>query len=337
MGRDFADKLARRQLYSHVPESEDGAALPDHLAAHFRRFGRAGWIRAIEAGLVTVNDRPAASDTILKRHDRVGYWPPETPEPDARTDYRVVYEDADLLVIDKPGDLCVHPTGPFFRHTLWHLAGSRYGEIRFVHRLDRETSGLVVAARTRRMAAAMDNGGTPVRKEYLALVTGDLRGSIHAEGLLVHDKTSAVRKKKRFVFANSPDAPEARLDPSAETAVTDLAEVSHVPPDMTLVRAILGTGRQHQVRATLHSLGFPLAGDKLYGPDERLFLKIKKQSLTDADRALLRFARQALHAAVLEFRHPFTGDAIRLESPFPWADFGLAAPQIQHLHPQKLS
>ena len=324
MGRDFADKLAQRRLYSHVRETEDGAALPDYLAAHFSRFDRAGWIRAIEAGLVTVNDRPAAPGMTLKRHDRVDFLPPETPEPDARLDFRVVYEDADLLAIDKPGDLCVHPTGPFFRHTLWHLVGSRYGEIRFVHRIDRETSGLVIAARTRRAAAAMDNGGTPVHKEYLALVTGDFRGRVRAEGYLVHDRASEVRKKKRFVFADSPEAAPVRLDPTAETAVTDLAEVSHVPPDLTLVRAVLGTGRQHQVRATLHSLGFPLAGDKLYGPDERLFLKIKSRTLTDADRARLRFGRQALHAAVLEFRHPFTGETVRCESPFPWADFGPA-------------
>ena len=197
MSRDFADKLAQRRLYSHVREAEHGVVLPDYLAAHFRRFDRTGWIRAIEAGLVTVNDRPVTPETTLKRHDRVDYLPPETPEPDARLDFRVVYEDADLLVIDKLGDLCVHPTGPFFRHTLWHLVGSRYGEIRFVHRIDRETSGLVIAARTRRAAAAMDNSGTPVRKEYLALVTGDFRGSVHAEGFLVHDQASAVRKKKR--------------------------------------------------------------------------------------------------------------------------------------------
>jgi len=323
MGRDFAEKLAQRRLYSHVPEAEDGAALPDHLAAHFRRFDRAGWIREVEAGRVTVNDRPAAPETRLKRHDRVDYLPPEMPEPDARLDFRVVYEDADLLVIDKPGDLCVHPTGPFFRHTLWHLVGSRYGEIRFVHRLDRETSGLIIAARTRRAAAAMDNGGTPVRKEYLALATGDFRGCVHAEGFLVHDRTSAVRKKKRFVFASSPDAAAVQLDPTVETAMTDLAEVSRVPPNLTLVRAVLGTGRQHQVRATLHSLGFPLAGDKLYGPDERLFLKIRERTLNGDDLARLRFGRQALHAALLEFRHPFTGKTIRCESPFPWTDFGM--------------
>jgi len=322
MGRSFADKLARRQLYSHVPEAEDGTPLPDYLAAHFSRFDRAGWIRAIEAGFVTVNDRPALPNMTIKRHDRVGYYPPETPEPDAELHYRVLHEDSDLLVIDKPGNLCMHPTGPFFRHTLWHLVGSKYGEIRFVHRLDRETSGLVIAARTRRAAAAMDNGNTPVHKEYLALVTGDFRGHVHAEGLLVHDRTSAVRKKKRFVFADSPEADAARLDQTAETAVTDLIEESHVPPDMTLVRAVLGTGRQHQVRATLFSLGFPLAGDKLYGPDERLFLKIKSQTLNKDNLARLRFSRQALHAAVLEFRHPFTNELLRFESPFPRAEFG---------------
>ena len=322
MGRSFADKLARRQLYSHVPESEDGVPLPDHLAAHFSRFDRAGWIRAIEAGLVTVNDRPARADMTVKRHDRVGYYPPETPEPDAELHYDVVFEDADFLVIDKPGNLCMHPTGPFFRHTLWHLAGSRYGELRFVHRLDRETSGLVVAARTRRAAAAMDNGNTPVHKEYLALVTGDFRGPVHAEGFLVHEQGSAVRKKKKFVFAGTPEADAARLDPTSETAVTDLIGESHVPPDMTLVRAVLGTGRQHQVRATLRSLGFPLAGDKLYGPDERLFLKIASGELSADDLAKLRFRRQALHAAVLEFRHPFTGELLRFESPFPHAEFG---------------
>ena len=322
MGRSFADKLARRQLYSHVPEAEDGATLPDYLAAHFSRFDRAGWVQAIEAGLVNVNDLPARPDMNVKRHDLVGYYPPETPEPDAELHYSVVYEDADFLIIDKPGNLCMHPTGPFFRHTLWHLVGTRYGEIRFVHRLDRETSGLVIAARTRRAAAAVDNGNTPVHKEYLALVTGDFRGHIHAKGFLVHDWTSAVRKKKRFVFADSPETDAAHLDPTAETAATDLIEESHVPPDMTLVRAVLGTGRQHQVRATLRSLGFPLAGDKLYGPDERLFLKIASGELSADDLAKLRFRRQALHAAVLEFRHPFTGELLRFESPFPHAEFG---------------
>ena len=322
MGRDFADKLARRQLYSHVPEAEDGAMLPGYLAAHFNRFDRAGWIQAIEAGLVTVNDRPSLPNRNVKRHDRVGYYPPETPEPEAALHYDIIFEDSDFLVIDKPGNLCMHPTGPFFRHTLWHLVGSKYGEIRFVHRLDRETSGLVIAARTRRAAAAMDNGNTPVHKEYLALVTGDFRGRFHAEGYLIHDRTSTVRKKKRFIIADSPEADSMHLDPTAETAVTDLIEEYHIPPDMTLVRAVLGTGRQHQVRATLFSLGFPLAGDKLYGPDEGLFLKIATQNLSEDDLKKLRFSRQALHAAVLEFRHPFTSELLRFESPFPRAEFG---------------
>ena len=253
-----------------------------------------------------------------------------------RLPFPILFEDDDVIVIEKPAGLLATHTklvGRLAREsqlTAENLLNDyvRKGQAKskkrvwLVHRLDRETSGLVIAARTRRAAAAMDNGNTPVHKEYLALVTGEFRGRVHAEGLLVHDRTSAVRKKKRFAFADSPEADAAHLDPTAETTVTDLIEESHVPPDMTLVRAVLGTGRQHQVRATLYSLGFPLAGDKLYGPDETLFLKLKSQTLDEDDFARLRFSRQALHAAVLEFRHPFTGELLRFESPFPRAEFG---------------
>ena len=90
-------------------------------------------------------------------------------------------------------------------------------------------------------------------------------------------------------------------------------------PDMSLVRAVLHTGRQHQIRATLYSLGYPVVGDKLYGVDETMYGKIRSRALMEGDFVRLRMDRQALHAAKLEFRHPVTGEWVCCESPCPFA------------------
>ncbi len=305
---DFADRLTRRQLYSHVLHNEAGLCLLDYLCRRYPRHDRDGWYNAILERQVEVNGQSAAPETVLKEHDRVSFYPGETAEPAADLNYRIAYEDEHLLVIDKPAHLCVHPTGPFFRHTLWHLAGSKYGPVYFVNRLDRETSGLLLAARNAETAAKMDPKVFPVHKEYLALVWGNFTGSLRARGILVRDTASTVAKKKRFILNGSPSN-------DAESADTELMFEKKVEPDMTLVRAILHTGRQHQIRATLYSLGYPVVGDKLYGPDEQLFHKIKTQTLSAADRQTLRLNRQALHSAKLSFVHPVTGKVICCESP----------------------
>ena len=306
---DFAEKLENRRLYSHVRHDEAGMTLADYLA-RYPRFDAAGWRAAVSTGRVQVNGRTALPETRLAEHDCVAFFPGDLPEPEADLRYRTVYADEFLAVFDKPADLCVHPTGPFFRHTLWHLAGREYGELRFVTRLDRETSGLVVAARDRVTAAKLDARVCPMRKEYLVLVIGDFAEPVRAAGRLVPDSASMVAKKKRFVADGTAGGPEF-----AETA---LVPVRKVGPDMTLVRAVLHTGRQHQIRATLCSLGFPVAGDKLYGPDERLFLKIREQSFSAADRELLRMPHQALHAARVCFPHPHTGKMLDFRSEPEW-------------------
>ena len=283
--------------------------LADYLA-RYRRFDAAGWRAAVLAGRVRVNDRTASPETRLAEHDCVAFFPGDLPEPEADLRYRTVYVDEALAVFDKPADLCVHPTGPFFRNTLWHLAGREFGELRFVNRLDRETSGLVVAARDRETAAKLDARVCPMHKEYLVLVIGDFAGPVRAVGRLVPDRESPAAKKKRFVADEEASGPEF-----ADTALEPVRKVGR---DMTLVRAVLHTGRQHQIRSTLCSLGFPVVGDKLYGPDDRLFLKIREQSLTEADRELLRLPHQALHAARVRFRHPYTGKMLDFRSEPDW-------------------
>ena len=303
------EKPREREFYSFVPEKENGCLLLDFLAARYKRFDRKGWEEEIRKGKVKVEGETVCLPlAVLKKHARISYYPGEMPEPPADPAYKVHYEDEYFLVLEKSGNLCVHPTGPFFRNTLWYQASLVYGDLKFVQRLDKETSGLLIAARSRKAAAAMDNGNTPLHKEYLALVHGNFYGKVRAYGRLIPDERSCIEKKKRFLFAGNDG------NSRGESAETILIREKTIPTGMTLVRAFPVTGRQHQIRATLYSLGFPLAGDKLYGKDETLFNKIKADAFTQEDRNLLLLPRQALHCAVLEFTHPFTGNKIHCEA-----------------------
>lgn len=147
------------------------------------------------------------------------------------------------------------------------------------------------------------------------MVFGNFNEPVVADGFLIKDQNSIVRKKRCFVFS-SELPPEAEKPVSAKT----LLEPVKVKNDISLVKAVLGTGRFHQIRATLFSLGFPLVGDKLYGPDDRIYLKIRDDKISDEDWKKLRMRRQALHASRLVFIHPVTGEKMEFTAPLP-ADF----------------
>ena len=309
------DTLKRRIVRCSVDWSCVGNRLIDYLVGRFTYRNAAEWSDAIRGGEILLNGQATAPEQILQMHDLIEYLPRELPEPEAVLTYRTVYEDEHLLVIDKPGNLCIHPSGPFFKHTLWYLLCSKYGGIHFINRLDRETSGLLIAAKRKPVAAELQKNGAVVEKCYLAIVHGDFDREIDATGFLFADVGSAVHKKRRFAAALPANAV------NAESCRTVLTPDGRIGTGLSLVRAQLFTGRMHQIRATLSSLGFPVAGDKLYGVDETLFLKIRSNALTEDDRRKLVFPRQALHSAELSFIHPVTRETIRCESPLP-ADIG---------------
>ena len=305
------ESLSRRIVRCSADWSCVGIRLVDYLIGRFTYRSADEWRRAIADGEILVNHASASPEQVLAMHDLIEYLPRELPEPEADTAYRIVFEDDELLVVDKPGNLCIHPSGPFFRHTLWHLLCSQYGVVHFINRLDRETSGLLIAAKNSVMAAKLQKKDADISKSYLAIVRGEFDREIDAEGYLIADRSSAVRKKRRFVNI----LPENALN--VESCRTLLAPAGVPSPGWSLVRAKLYTGRMHQIRATLYSLGYPVAGDKLYGPDETLFLKLRSDALTDSDRRKLVFRRQALHSAELEFDHPRSGERLRFTSPLP--------------------
>jgi 23S rRNA pseudouridine1911/1915/1917 synthase len=209
-------------------------------------------------------------------------------------DLRIAYEDADLLVVDKPAGIAVHPTAAFRGGTLVHgllahgAAGGEPERPGVVHRLDRDTSGLLVVARSaeshRRLQGLVRRRA--IEREYLALVHGrprSRRGRIEAP--IGRDRMNPTRHS---------------LDTATPRQAVTHFRVLELLRQHALLSVLLETGRTHQIRVHLEAVGLPVSGDPVYGIPGDLELE-----------------RQFLHAARLAFPHPFTGERVDVSSPLP--------------------
>lgn len=229
-------------------------------------------------------------------------------EPITPRDFDVVYDDESILAVDKPAGLPVHPTATYHRNTVTYILKERYGKRapQLAHRLDRETSGVLVCAKTIEVERALKNAfeGRRVQKTYLAIV----RGRMANDDGFINLPLSPVREGLHVLM-------EVRDDGDSSIAETHYV-VRARKTTHTLVELHPKTGRQHQLRVHLASLGHPIVGDKLYGPEgESLFLEAMRQGLSPELEALLGHHRQALHAHAVEFEHPVTGKHLRIEAP----------------------
>lgn len=306
----------RRIIRFDIPPDRAGVSLLDFLVARFSYRDREAWTAELEAGRLSLNGVAARPDAgPLVAGDLLEYKAADVREPDVDMAIGVVFEDEDLLVIDKPANLPVHPSGRYFNHTLWAILKTRFGLAKplLVNRLDRETSGLVVVAKNEAAAKGCRHqfAGRWVEKRYVALAEGAFPEAVEATGWMIADPGSGVRKKRRFVAVEPPAG-----DGPGEPAATRFRRLALHGP-VSEVEAVLLTGRLHQIRATLQALGFPLVGDKLYGGDASIFLRFCRGELTAEDRRRLRMERQALHAAGLVFRHPRLGRVLTFEAPLP--------------------
>jgi 23S rRNA pseudouridine1911/1915/1917 synthase len=261
---------------------------------------RAAAQRLIDAGRVTVDGRARPKRHVLAVGERVVIGPSEDAVgaggPIAEVEFGVVHEDEHLIVVDKPAGLVVHPAPGHRGGTLAQAlaargaAGGESWRPGIVHRLDRNTSGLMVVAKSERVHRALQRGieKRQVQRGYLALVEGrpaSRSGTI--------DAPIGRDRRRRTVMSTRTDRPR--------TARTHF-EVEEALPGATLLRVTLETGRTHQIRAHLAAIGHPVLGDREYGRGG--------QALGDLDR-------QFLHSAELAFDHPVTGARLRLQSPLP--------------------
>jgi 23S rRNA pseudouridine1911/1915/1917 synthase len=233
---------------------------------------------------------------------------PPFEEPNVPLYFDVLYEDDALLAVDKPAGLPVHPSATYHKNTLTYLLRQRFGPNapQIAHRLDRETSGLLLCGRTRAAERDLKIGfeNRRVSKRYLAIVRGvmpDDEGRIELP----------MDRAKEGLHILMEVTPEAEGYPS----VTRYRVVAR-REGATLVSLAPESGRQHQLRVHLSAIGFPIIGDKLYGPEgSQPFLDYIETGMTDELRQRLGHDRQALHAYELEFMHPTQGTPMTLRAP----------------------
>ncbi|MBL8728063.1 MAG: RluA family pseudouridine synthase [Planctomycetes bacterium] len=303
------------ELRSRVPADSDGSTLLDYLLRRFRYQDRATWLREIGEGRLTIDGKVLAADARLTGGARLSYRRAHV-EPEVDDRLVVVHDDPAVLVVQKPAHLPMHADGPFIRHTLIHLLQTRLAapELQLVHRLDRETSGLCVLARS---AAARDqlrrqfDAGT-VQKAYLAVVRGRAAADFTVDLAIGRSPSSAISLRR----CAAADAIEAQ--PARTTVEVLRRGVRH-----SLLRCTPHSGRTHQIRVHLEAVGLPVLGDKLYGrPDADYLAFVARVKAGEAATRTVDGSpgRQLLHAAALAFDHPTSGARMQFTAAMP-ADF----------------
>ena len=309
------------QQFTTTPE-DVGKRLDQLLVAHLD-VSRARVQQLISQEKVLVNDAPAKSSLKLRGGERISLVG-EAERPPLRAiaeeiPLDIVYEDGDLAIINKPAGMMVHAgagatedqrnRGTLVNALLHHFAtlSSMGGEMRpgIVHRLDKETSGLIVVAKNddahRKLAAQFAN--REVRKKYVALVHGWMKkdsGTVSAS--ISRDRVRRIRMTTRGSGGRE-----------AVSHYTVLRSLGTPYGKFSLVEVKIDTGRTHQIRVHLSSLGHPVVGDKLYGAPAEMRPGRGKFTSPDA----ISLPRNFLHAAELELAHPRTAEKIALKSPLP--------------------
>jgi 23S rRNA pseudouridine1911/1915/1917 synthase len=296
-----------------VPPEVAGQRLDLFLQAQFRRTSRTRTKAIVKLSAYDDRGKRLRPGARVTANQIVLLWRAPWDETVVPTNVTIIYEDEHLLAVDKPAKLPVHPTARYHKNTLIKvLQRARPGEfLSLGHRLDRETSGVLLVTKTAECDRALKRDleqRVGIEKIYEAITWGV--PCAPGERLRV-DKSLEIdpesRTKVKMRIGKTEDALSATTIFRGEEACDDYARV----------RCELLTGRQHQIRVHLASLGTPIVGDKLYGIDESFFIRDADGELTEDDLAELELPRHALHAAEIRLPHPITRAPLAITAPLP--------------------
>jgi 23S rRNA pseudouridine1911/1915/1917 synthase len=308
-----------------IPRGQEKVRIDKYLSSHIQNSSRTKIQQAIENGWVRVNNKSVKSNYLVAPNDNILIELPEYPEKvetvPENIPLEIVFEDEYLLIVNKPASMVTHPaykndSGTLVNALLYYMQNSvrgmthnlstLYGIERagIVHRLDKNTSGLLVVAKNeevhRRLSLLFSKHN--IEREYWAVVWGHF-----------HNKTGVIEKS---LGRSRKDRKKVVVSKEGKFAVTHYEVIKNYEL-LSLVRLRLMTGRTHQIRVHMHSVGHPVFGDPEYEGRKAHGINLTSKTKAEINKLLELMPRQALHAKIVGFVHPVTKEKMHFESELP--------------------
>ena len=267
--------------------------LDSFLAKHFGFLSRNKWRNKINKGFVLVEKKPVKPSQIINKNDQIFYYQTPMEEPPVNRNIQILYQDHDLLIINKPHNLPIHPSGVYFRNTLTSILKEKQLDYNPVHRLDRETSGIIICAQSspvkEKMRKMFEN--QLIEKEYLAITYGEI------------PQKEFTIKQPLLLDPDHPKRKKMKVDPDGYESITKI-KVLEQKGSYSLLQVFPKTGRTNQIRAHLEYNNSPILGDSLYC----IYNDTPLQESSP---------RLALHAHKINFTHPINAEKLTIHAEFP--------------------
>ena len=294
-----------------IEEDIESMRLDKYMGNRFSYYSRNKWQDLIGEGLVLVNGEKIKYTRSVSKGDEISYYFKDMKEPEVNKDIEIVYDDGDLIIVNKPANLPVIPSGKYYYNTLHTIMQERLGcHLNMINRIDRETSGCVILSRgslvASKFCAMLANKNNNIKKTYIAIVENakDIEDSFTVEGYMqeVGDKLY-----RRYQILHKENVEDSKYSKTKFKTVKKIG-------DYAILKIRLYTGRMHQIRVHLHSKNLYMVGDKIYGKyGPKVFNSFIEKSIIPEGF----FYRQALHSYMLEFNHPITNERIKVKAKIP--------------------